>query len=69
MRAETYKRPVQHQNGGANLAQESRQATFGAECAPDPTIGETVQDAEEPLNLNKDEEELLQKLATRHYYR
>lgn len=63
---------MQHyQNGIVNGAQESRQETFGPECTPDPTLGEALQDTEVPLNLNEDEqEEFLQKLATRHsYYR
>lgn len=70
VRAESYTRPMQHyQNGIVNGAQESRQETFGPECTPDPTLGEALQDTEEPFILNNDEEELLQKLATRHYYR
>lgn len=71
VRAESYTRPKQHyQNGIVNGAQESRQQeVFGPECTPDPTLGEALQDTEEPLNLDDDEEELLHRLATRHYYR
>lgn len=61
---------MQHyQNGIVGGAQESRQEGYGPECTPDPTLGESLQDTEEPLNLDADEEELLQRLATRHYYR
>lgn len=70
MREESYTRPKQHyQNGVVSGAQESRQEAFGPECTPDPTLGESLLDTEEPLTLNEEEEELLQRLATRHYYR
>lgn len=70
MREESYTRPKQHyQNGVVNGAQESRQESYGPECTPDPTLGESLLDTEEPLILNEEEEELLQRLATRHYYR
>lgn len=70
VRAESYTRPRQYyRNGIVNSAQESRQETFGLECTPDPTLGEALQDTDEPLNLDDDEEELLHRLATRHYYK
>lgn len=70
VREESYTRPKQHyQNGVVSGAQESRQESFGPECTPDPTLGESLLDTEEPLILNEEEEELLQRLATRHYYR
>lgn len=54
-------------------AQESRQQDlYGADCTPDPTLGEAaLQDTEETLGgmSEDDEEDLLQKIATRHYYR
>lgn len=70
VREESYTRPKQHyQNGVVNGAQESRQEGFVPECTPDTTLGESLLDTEEPLILNEEEEELLQRLATRHYYR
>jgi hypothetical protein len=55
-------------NGILNDVQESRQENYGLECTPDPTMGEALQDTEED-GLTEDEEALLQKLASRHYYR
>lgn len=52
-----------------NGAQESRQEGFDPECTQDPTLGESQLDGDETQNLIEDEEEILQKLATRQYYR
>ncbi|XP_037033533.1 neuroligin-1-like isoform X3 [Bradysia coprophila] len=69
VREESFTRPKQHyQNGVVNGVQESRQEGFGPECTPDTTLGDSLLDTEEPLTLNEEEEELLQRLATRHYY-
>lgn len=70
VRAESFTRPKAHfADTIINGVQESRQENFIPDCTPDPTLGEALLDTEEPLNLDEDEEELLQKLATRHYYR
>lgn len=73
VRAESFTRPKQiYQNGIINNVQESRQETYGPECTSDPTFGEALQDTEEPLNSDDDEideDELLDRLATRHFYR
>lgn len=70
VRAESFTRPKLHYADTIiNGVQESRQENFIPDCTPDPTLGEALLDTEEPLNLDEDEEELLQKLATRHYYR
>lgn len=57
--------------GSINDAQESRQELFGTECTPDPTMGEVLQEAnsEGGILTEEEEEELLEKLANRHYYR
>lgn len=70
VRAEALTRPKAHfADIVISGVQESRQENFIPDCTPDPTFGEALLDTEEPLNLDEDEEELLQKLATRHYYR
>lgn len=73
VRAESYTRPLQHfENSLVNGAQESRQEGFDPECTQDPTLGESQLDGggdETSQNLIEDEEEILQKLATRQYYR
>lgn len=70
VRAESFIRPKSHYADTIiNGVQESRQENFIPDCTPDPTLGEALLDTEEPLNLDEDEEELLQKLANRHYYR
>ncbi|KFB50048.1 AGAP011916-PA-like protein [Anopheles sinensis] len=76
VRAESFSRPKSlYQNGLINDAQESRQESFGTECTPDPTMGEVLQEAggvpgDTPGNIltDEEEEELLEKLANRHYY-
>ncbi|XP_058130589.1 neuroligin-1-like [Anopheles ziemanni] len=76
VRAESFSRPKSlYQNGLINDAQESRQESFGTECTPDPTMGEVLQEAgggpgDTPGNVltEEEEEELLEKLANRHYY-
>lgn len=68
VRAESYTRPM-HQNGEVNGAQESRQESFGPECTPDPTQGDTLQNTDEQLDLSDEEVEILQKFSTRNLYR
>ncbi|XP_058054010.1 neuroligin-4, X-linked-like [Anopheles bellator] len=80
VRAESFARPRSlYQNGGGliNDAQESRQESFGTECTPDPTMGEVLQEAGAGSGADgagsnvlseEEEEELLEKLANRHYY-
>lgn len=61
---------MQHyQNGVINGAQESRQESFGPECTPDPTQGDTLQNSDEQLDLSDEEVEILQKFSTRNLYR
>lgn len=71
VRPESLTRPKLHYGDSIiNGVQESRQQeSYNPECTPDPTLGEALLDTEEPLNLDEDEEELLQKLATKQYYR
>lgn len=77
VRAESFSRPKSlYQNGLINDAQESRQESFGTECTPDPTMGEVLQegnggpgDGNSNVLSEEEEEELLEKLANRHYYR
>uniref|UniRef100_A0A182KGP9 Uncharacterized protein n=1 Tax=Anopheles christyi TaxID=43041 RepID=A0A182KGP9_9DIPT len=76
VRAESFSRPRSlYQNGVINDAQESRQESFGTECTPDPTMGEVLQengsgpgDTIANVLSEEEEEELLEKLANRHYY-
>ncbi|XP_021705223.1 neuroligin-1 [Aedes aegypti] len=76
VRAESFSRPRMFGGGVAggvgsiNDAQESRQELFGTECTPDPTMGEVLQEAnsEGGILTEEEEEELLVKLANRHYY-
>ncbi|XP_062711942.1 neuroligin-1 [Aedes albopictus] len=80
VRAESFSRPRMFGGGGGgagagglgsiNDAQESRQELFGTECTPDPTMGEVLQEAnsEGGILTEEEEEELLEKLANRHYY-
>ncbi|XP_035784425.1 neuroligin-4, X-linked-like isoform X1 [Anopheles albimanus] len=76
VRAESFSRPKSlYQNGLINDAQESRQESFGTECTPDPTMGEVLQegnggpgDGNSNVLSEEEEEELLEKLANRHYY-
>ncbi|XP_053679732.1 neuroligin-1-like [Anopheles nili] len=75
VRAESFSRPRSlYQNGVINDAQESRQESFGTECTPDPTMGEVLQENGGPGDIipnvlsEKEEEELIEKLANRHYY-
>uniref|UniRef100_A0A182P7Y3 Uncharacterized protein n=1 Tax=Anopheles epiroticus TaxID=199890 RepID=A0A182P7Y3_9DIPT len=76
VRAESFSRPRSlYQNGIINDAQESRLESFGTECTPDPTMGEVLQengsgpgDTIANVLSEEEEEELLEKLANRHYY-
>ncbi|XP_065083960.1 neuroligin-1-like [Ochlerotatus camptorhynchus] len=71
VRAELFSRPRMFGGGGnINDAQESRQELFGTECTPDPTMGEVLQEGnvEGGILTEEEEEELLEKLANRHYY-
>lgn len=55
--------------------QESRQENYNSECTPDPSFGDSLQDTEEPINVDdddddeNDDDELIEKLTTKHYYR
>lgn len=76
VRAESFSRPMQHLPNNVDVlgggAQESRQQDlYGPDCTPDPTLGEAaLQETEETLAIGEDDEEdLLQRIATRHYYR
>lgn len=72
VRAESFTRPkANYPNGLINDAQESRQDTYGSECTPDPTMGEALQDTDgnPAVVADAEDEEMLQKLADRHYYR
>lgn len=70
VRAESFTRPkLLYPADPVNSVQESRQENYNPECTPDPTLGEALQDTEDTTLSAEDEEELLQKLATRHYYR
>ncbi|XP_055705569.1 neuroligin-1-like isoform X1 [Phlebotomus papatasi] len=69
VRAESFTRPkLLYPADPVNSVQESRQENYNPECTPDPTLGEALQDTEDTTLSAEDEEELLQKLATRHYY-
>ncbi|XP_058459148.1 neuroligin-4, X-linked-like [Malaya genurostris] len=70
VRAESFSRPRMYGNGIINDAQESRLESFGTECTPDPTMGEVLQEGNTDGGLlsEEEEEELLEKLANRHYY-
>ncbi|XP_058829143.1 neuroligin-1-like isoform X2 [Topomyia yanbarensis] len=70
VRAESFSRPRMYGNGIINDAQESRLESFGTECTPDPTMGEVLQEGSPDGGLlsEEEEEELLEKLANRHYY-
>lgn len=72
VRAESFTRPKQFQNGIINGVQESRQhqeTYVNFDCTPDPTLGEALQETEEPSNSDNDAEDLLQQFASKHYYR
>ncbi|XP_053685774.1 neuroligin-4, X-linked-like [Sabethes cyaneus] len=70
VRAESFSRPRMYGSGIINDAQESRLESFGTECTPDPTMGEVLQEGNSDGGIlsEEEEEELLEKLANRHYY-
>ncbi|XP_055533589.1 neuroligin-1-like isoform X2 [Wyeomyia smithii] len=70
VRAESFSRPRMYGSGIINDAQESRLESFGTECTPDPTMGEVLQEGNPDGGVlsEEEEEELLEKLANRHYY-
>lgn len=75
MRAESFIRPKLFQNGIINGVQESRQhqeTYVSLDCTPDPTLGEALQETDEPSSSssNIDEtEDILHQLTSKHYYR
>lgn len=72
VRAESFTRPKQFQNGIINGVQESRQhqeTYVNFDCTPDPTLGEALQETEEPSTSDSETEDLLQQFASKHYYR
>lgn len=73
VRAESLIRPQNHYaNDLINGVQESRQESYGLECTPDPTqLGGEEEDSDEDSVMVDDEteNELLDRIITKHYYR
>lgn len=72
VRAESFTRPKQFQNGIINGVQESRQhqeTYVNFDCTPDPTLGEALSETEEPSTTDSETDDLLQQFASKHYYR